>query len=147
MLCDVHVCTCRYAFPTATHLLCLRHIMGNVKDYLTKKVALTKKSRKEVLNKLFGQDGVVSADDSFVFEERTKELKNSCSAEFLPYLEKRLIPALKDNVLLPRLERGKITLIHWLFNLLELIHCLVYFDIICLCTVMKIENNVLLMYM
>ena len=90
--------------------------MGNVKDYLTKKVSLTEKSRKKVLNKLFRQDGVVSADDSFVFEERSKELKNSCSAEFLPYLEKRLIPALKDNVLLPRLERGKITLIHWLLS-------------------------------
>ena len=60
----------------------------------------------EVLNKLFGQDGVVAADDSFVFEERTKELKNSCSAEVLPYLEKKVIPQLKDNVLLPRLERG-----------------------------------------
>ena len=101
-------CTClnRYAFPAATHVLCLRHIRGNVKDYLTDKVGLSEKSRKDVLDKIFAPGGLVSADDSIVFEERARELRDSCCEEFLPYLDKRIIPALKENVLKPRLERG-----------------------------------------
>ena len=100
----------KYAFPDSTHVLCLRYIMGNVKDYLTNKVGISERNRKDLTEKLFGLPGVTSADDSVVFEERIKEVRKSCEShnadQFLAYLDKRLLPCLKENVLKPRTVRG-----------------------------------------
>ena len=100
----------KYAFPDSTHVLYLRHIVGNVKDYLTNKVGISKKSRKDLMDKLFGLSGDTAADDFVVFEERIKEVRKTCEKQkaekFLNYLDKRLLPCLKENVLKPRTDRG-----------------------------------------
>ena len=99
----------KYAFPEATHLLCTRHLMGNVKDYLINKVGVPESLRRELMSKLFGDNGVVSADDSVVFDERMADVLQICNnkdaALFVKYIDKRLKSALLEHVMKPRWDR------------------------------------------
>ena len=101
----------KYAFPEATHVLCLRHIMGSVKDHLTNKIGLAEKNRATIMTKLLGNNGAASADDTITFDEKIKEVLTACEAiedqqlQLLSYLDKRIVPTLKTNVLQPRWTR------------------------------------------
>lgn len=69
------------AFQQASHILCYRHLRQNTKQKLTDD-AVDKKERTDILNKIFGEDGLIDADDSICFEEKSNELIKKCTDSF-----------------------------------------------------------------
>ena len=51
-----------HVFPNSTRYLCTKHLKDNIKHYCQNKVGMTKTDRDNIMNKLFGDDGVVEAD-------------------------------------------------------------------------------------
>jgi len=92
----------RYCFPTATHLLCTRHLKGNLNDFMKDKAGLTQSERVKISEKVFGDEGVINANDSVTFAERVKGVEAIYVNDRLQkYMEKRLYPSIHDYVLEP----------------------------------------------
>ena len=84
------------SFSDANHVLCTRHMRQNVNQKLTD-AAVDKSDRQMLLNKIFGEDGIINADDTVCFEEKCEEVEaasQSVSQPFLRYFKKRV----KDNL-------------------------------------------------
>ena len=80
------------SFSESTHILCSRHIRQNINQKLTD-VAVDKSDRNMLLNKMFGEDGIINANDTVCFEEKWEEveqLSQSISRSFLNYFKKVL---------------------------------------------------------
>ena len=101
---------CRKAFPSARHIVCTRHLKTNTLHYLVDKVGLDRKSRSEIVNAIFGMHGLVSASDIDTFNHRLKFVKGIISKHenskaedksFAKYFRTRLLPLLKEHVLVP----------------------------------------------
>ena len=58
----------KQCFPAAVQVLCTRHLEENVRRYLTNKVGLDDKSRKTIISKIFGKNGLISCNSSKNFE-------------------------------------------------------------------------------
>ena len=73
-------------------------------------MGISEKIGKDLMDKFFGFSGATSADDSVVFEERIKDVRNTCKQhntdKFVAYLDKCLIPSLTENIMKPRTVRG-----------------------------------------
>ena len=63
-------------FPGSKRKLCTKHIKDNLKHHLTDKCPTDPKTRKQIINKIFGPDGVASAESSFQFDQRNESLIN-----------------------------------------------------------------------
>ena len=84
------------SFPDAKHVLCTRHMRQNVNQKLTD-AFVDKSDRQMLLNKIFGEDGIIKANDTICFEEKCGEVETfsqSVSQPFLRYLQKRV----KENL-------------------------------------------------
>ena len=84
------------SFPNSQHILCTRHLRQNVNQKLTD-AAVDKSDRNLLLNKIFGDEGIINADDTVRFEEKCEEvetLSQSISQSFLRYFQKRV----RDNL-------------------------------------------------
>ena len=84
------------SFPDSKHVLCTRRMRQNVNQKLTD-AAADKSDRQMLLNKIFGEDGIINADDTVCFDEKCEEvesLSQSISQSFLRYFQKRV----KDNL-------------------------------------------------
>ena len=79
------------SFPSSHHILCRRHIEENVKRHLRRKVGANDKQIKAVMSDIFGDNGLLAADDEYEFSLVTFELEEkycSCMPNFLPYFKK-----------------------------------------------------------
>ena len=88
------------AFPESTHVLCTRHLKQNTNQKLLDD-AVDKAERNQILNKIYGQDGILHADDTICFEEKCSELEEQCaqiSTKFHRYFTGRLKTLLKLKV-------------------------------------------------
>ncbi|KAK3103522.1 hypothetical protein FSP39_019838 [Pinctada imbricata] len=87
-------------FPNANRKLCTKHLKNNLSDYLKNKVGMTSSSRRPVIEKIFGDAGVVNADDTYSFEARCEEVKDAASQNptFVKYFEKQFKPKLFNHV-------------------------------------------------
>jgi len=56
------------SFPDSCHVLCTRHLYQNAKQKLVDD-SVTKHDRKNMLDSIFGPDGLINADDSICFED------------------------------------------------------------------------------
>ena len=104
------------SFSDSTHILCSRHIRQNINQKLTD-AAVDKSDRNMLLNKMFGEDGIINANDTVCFEENCEEVKQlsqSISRSFLNYFQKRV----KENLNKKRQEPEGIakTDIQWTNN-------------------------------
>ncbi len=91
----------KVAFPKAHNILCTRHLKNNVDDHLRDKVGVSKPDRHKIMNDLFGTNGLINADDTFIYQQWTEMLLEKVSVtcpNFIPYFKKRVIPLLKDGV-------------------------------------------------
>ncbi|CAC5400573.1 unnamed protein product [Mytilus coruscus] len=86
------------AFPESGHILCIRHLKGNIKQKMIDD-GIDKKDRESVLDSIFGDQGLVHSDDDICFdvkceqiEDRTKEL----SASFHRYFATRVARTIRD---------------------------------------------------
>lgn len=96
-------------FPDATHVICTRHIKQNVSERLKNGVGIRKGERQEIEKFIFGQEGITSADNSIIFDDRCEKLEQSCkddAPDFLTYFS-RLKPILREKVMEPQ-RVGKI---------------------------------------
>lgn len=87
-------------FPESTHILCTRHLEQNAKHKMTD-VGIGMKKRKEMMKNIFGQEGIVSADDTVCFDERCNDFEtqySSTSGPFLEYFRKHLKANLQTKV-------------------------------------------------
>lgn len=90
-------------FPEATHVLCSRHLRQNAKQKLIDD-AITLNDRKAILNKIFGNGGIIESEDSICFEELCDQLEMHCSKiseNFVRYFKSRLRPQLKAKATEP----------------------------------------------
>ena len=90
-------------FPTATRLLCTKHMKDNVSDYLKNTLGCNDKLRSDVISMIFGSSGLVSADDSFEFDTKSKDLTDKVP-EFASYFNRRLKDRLRDHVIKPNTQ-------------------------------------------
>ncbi|MES9880449.1 MAG: hypothetical protein ABW185_06150 [Sedimenticola sp.] len=104
------------AFPESTHVLCTRHLRQNTKQKLTDD-AVSLRQRNDILEKIYGDGGILDADDSISFEAKCDELERQCnviSPQFLRYFQTRLRPLLQTKVSEPaRLDKIDT---HWTNN-------------------------------
>lgn len=87
------------AFPEASHIQCMRHIRLNVKHKLVDE-SIDKKDRESILDDIFGDDGLMNADDSICFEVKSEAIEEKCkalSSKFHKYIEKKIKNNLKDQ--------------------------------------------------
>jgi hypothetical protein len=96
------------AFPTSALVSCTRHLRNNVEDYLKNQVGVGEKHRKQISTAIFGESGLTAADDMDILDYRIEMLQNMCEdlPVFLDYLDKRLIPLIKSNVVQPQIKSG-----------------------------------------
>ncbi|KAK3101689.1 hypothetical protein FSP39_005507 [Pinctada imbricata] len=93
-----------HAFPTATHMLCTRHIRQNAKQKLVDD-AVGKKDRDMLLNKIFGENGLTSANDTVCFDEISDEIEQETeklSTKFHSYYTKKMKANIKSKVCDPK---------------------------------------------
>lgn len=93
-----------HVFPSATRLLCTKHLKDNVKHYLQNNVGMEKSLRENVMSKIFGEDGITDANCTIDFESRSEDLKVSMHKDFPRfenYFEKNLKDRLKQYVFEP----------------------------------------------
>ena len=72
----------------------------NVNDYLRNKIDVKTVERLKVMEVIFGEEGILNAEDSYQFEQRSaaaSTLMVSLSNEFLQYFNKTLKPKLLIN--------------------------------------------------
>ena len=59
-------------FPNSTRLLCSKHIKDNVTDHIKNNLPITKDQRSDIMSNLFGDNGIINADDTTDFDVRSK---------------------------------------------------------------------------
>ena len=83
-----------------THVLCFRHLKQNAIHKLTDD-AVSKADRNIIVNKFFGEEGIVTADDTICFEYKCETFAEYCaekSEKFLKYVDTRLKGQLKTKL-------------------------------------------------
>ena len=81
------------SFPKPTRILCVRHLKNNTIAFLQDKIAIGNRERKLITDKLFGENGASTADDSGIFETTIDEVDELCSniaPSFCTYLRNKL---------------------------------------------------------
>lgn len=90
----------RMAFPQATHVLCTRHLEENARHMLTND-AITVTQKQRVLKRIFGDGGLVNANDSICYDDMAEKIEvelSDISDKFTKYYKKRLVGTLKLKV-------------------------------------------------
>ena len=64
-------------FPNAARLLCSKHIKVNVTYLIKNKLPITKDQRSDIMSNLFGDNGIINADDTTDFDVRSENLCSS----------------------------------------------------------------------
>ena len=87
-------------FPSSTRTLCTKHLKDNVLAYMQNKAGVTQKIRQRIADKIFGDDGLSTADDSVVFDKRCNAIMKESTSypKFASYFSNRIKPALKNYV-------------------------------------------------
>ncbi|WAR04584.1 hypothetical protein MAR_019953 [Mya arenaria] len=97
------------SFPGATHIQCTRHLKNNVKDYLCHKIGVRDDEKNKIIQSLFGEYGLADSDSTVIFDHRFETVHNLVSeqaAGFLPYLNGRIVPLIKNHVHIPKRVRN-----------------------------------------
>ncbi|CAG2210675.1 unnamed protein product [Mytilus edulis] len=96
------------AFPTAKRRLCTKHLKDNVQHYLQDRVGVSTQERKTIINTIFGDQGIASADDTLQFARADSELKDLCAnhPQFLKYYEQSFKPRVEEFVNAPNRRLG-----------------------------------------
>ena len=83
-----------------------------MKHYLTSKVGVNSVEKHEIMEKIFGDNGLLNANDSFEFENRSADLKGFVRKHsiFSTYYDKHLKEKLKENLSMSRAAKyiGKV---------------------------------------
>lgn len=86
-----------HVFPSATRLLCTKHLKDNVKHYLQNNVGMEKGLRESVMDKIFGAQGITDVNCTLDFESRSEDLKLFLDEKY-PRFEAYFVKHLKDRL-------------------------------------------------
>ncbi|KAK3096736.1 hypothetical protein FSP39_002786 [Pinctada imbricata] len=91
-------------FPEATRLLCTKHLKDNVRHYMANIAGIPPNSRRPLANLIFGERGLVNANDTFEFESRSEQIIDACgeNEKFKDYFRRNLQPKLLKHVNIPK---------------------------------------------
>ncbi|VDI10138.1 Hypothetical predicted protein [Mytilus galloprovincialis] len=84
-------------FNTSERLLCTKHMKDNVTDHMKNKLPLTKEERSHIMSDLFGDDGIVTSNDTIDFNLKSENLCNKYPI-ITDYYTKRLKNRLFNHV-------------------------------------------------
>ena len=83
-------------FPNSKRSLCTKHMKENVNNYLRNKIGVKTVERLKVMDAIFGEEGILNAEDSRSAAAST--LMVPLSNEFLQYFNKTLKPKQLLNI-------------------------------------------------
>ncbi len=109
----------KQCFPFSHHFLCHRHIEENVKRHLRTKVGANDKTTKEIMQDIFGENGLLSCNE-YEYQLAGFELEEKYSRtipKFLPYFS-NLLKSLLEFIYLPG-KNNKSVPIDWKNNFCE----------------------------
>ena len=88
------------SFPNAKRHLCTKHLKDNVKHYLQNRVGVNTTERNNIMSAIFGDDGLVSADDTFNFKAKSLQVKEVAEnyKQFVEYYDRHLKPRISSFV-------------------------------------------------
>ena len=88
------------SFPNAKRRLCTKHLKDNVKHYLQNHVSVNTTERNNIMSDIFGDDGLVSADNTFNFEAKSLQVKEVAEnyTQFVEYYDRHLKPRISSFV-------------------------------------------------
>ena len=87
-------------FRNAARLLCSKLIKNNVTDHIKNKLPITKDQRSDIMSTLFGDNGIINADDTTDFDVRSENL--CCSFPvFADYFNSKLKTRMLKHVIRP----------------------------------------------
>jgi hypothetical protein len=134
-------------FPASNRSLCNKHLKDNVSDYLKNKIGVNTKDRVNIVERIFGDNGILKSKDEYQFEERCNIITtmDGSNAQFCKYFANTLKPKLTLNF--KNLGNSANT---WTNNNAESMHnimemyvggriCLIY--IICVCLRIVVSNT------
>ena len=87
-------------FPNAARLLCSKLIKNNVTDHIKNKLQITKDQRSDIMSTLFGDNGIINADDTTDFDVRSENLCSSFPV-FAEYFNSKLKTRMLKHVIRP----------------------------------------------
>ena len=61
-------------FPSSIRFLCTKHLKDGTSAYHQKEVGVPQKDRTEICKAIFGEEGIVNADDSISFDKMSKDV-------------------------------------------------------------------------
>ena len=87
-------------FPASEHFLCTKHLKDGTRAYMQTKVGVPQKDRKIITKQIFGEDGIVNADDTAEFDARSKKILKDIVKypKFATYFQKKLKPTVENFV-------------------------------------------------
>ena len=87
-------------FPASTRFLCTKHLKDGTMAYMQTKVGVPQKDRNKMCKSIFGGNGLVKADDSMDFNEKSQNILVQLSkyAQFTQYFERKLKPSVEAFV-------------------------------------------------
>jgi hypothetical protein len=91
-------------FPNAARLLCSKHIKNNVTDHIKNKLSITKDQRSDIMSTLFGDNGIINADDTTDIDVRFENLCSSFPV-FAEYFNSKLKTRMLEHVIRPSRQR------------------------------------------
>ena len=88
------------SFPNAKRRLCTKHLKDNIKHYLQNHVGVNTTERNNIMSDIFGDDELVSADDTFNFEAKSLQVKEVAEnyKQFVEYYDSHLKPRISSFV-------------------------------------------------
>ena len=87
-------------FPASEQFLCTKHLKDGTKGYMQAKVGVPQKDRKIISEKIFGENGLVNADNTADFDARSKKILKDVVKypKFATYFKKKLKPTVENFV-------------------------------------------------
>ncbi|WAR14744.1 LOW QUALITY PROTEIN: hypothetical protein MAR_004849 [Mya arenaria] len=94
------------SFPGATHILCTRHLRNNVKDYLCHKIRVRDNDKNKILEYSGKMDWLTQIQLLYSITDLKQSNTFEQAAGFLPYLNGRIVPLIKNHVHIPKRVRN-----------------------------------------
>ena len=109
------------SFPNSELTLCTRHLSENMSRHMRNKVGMNEKATKQVVDEIFGDNGLIEADTTVEFTKQVNIIESKYQAMIGPYLTNKAIPTIKKYVYNARMSDLRIPL-QWKNNSCESIN-------------------------
>ena len=74
----------KQCLPTATHVLCTRHLKNNINKYMEDNAKLNLTERKNIIELIFGETGIINSKDNDTYASRVERLKKTVILQLSP---------------------------------------------------------------